>query len=200
MAIDARVTRLLAAVLLIVLFRPIPAFAQDKSNAWAIAVLLNTPTLQWVFNHICIPNQYLQGHGFTHVDFADAYLIVSRLRWEKALEALARGDENESMQHLAPFLHGIIDAYWPGRVERDAEGAITQFRDCDELGNLQGMLKEEKNGRGRTATVRGEITQLMSQVIRRWKEQKSFDEVNSLLRNGPMKISPSSAAQLLTPK
>ena len=153
-----------------------------------------------MFNHICVPTKVLEGQGFTRGEFVDAYFIVSQLRWEAAREALAKNDERASMRSLALILHGMIDAYWPGRVERDADGAITQFRDCDELGNLQGMLNKERSGSGPNAAVREEVTKLMSQVIRRWKENKPFDDVAPLLRSGPMKISASAAAQPLTAK
>ncbi len=189
------------AALLIALCISIPAVAEDRVvNAWTIAGVLNTPRTQWVFNHICVPTKALEGQGFTRGEFVDAYFIVSRLRWDAALEALAKDDEEKSMKSLALILHGMIDAYWPGRVERDTDGAITQFRDCEELGNLQGMLQEERSGSGPKAAVREEVTQLMSQVIRRWKERKPFDDVAPLLRSGPMKISASAATLSLTAK
>ena len=169
-------------------------------NAWTIALLLNMPKTQWVFNHICVPTKLLEGHGFTQGEFVDAYFIVSQLRWEASLEALANEDEKESMRPLALIAHGMIDAYWPGRVERDASGAIAQFKDCDQLGNLQGMLREERNGGGPTAAERDEVTKLMTQVLRKWKERRPFSEVAPLLLSGPMKIGVDAAARSLAAK
>jgi hypothetical protein len=175
--------------------------AQDRTlNAVTIALSLNRPPTQWVFNHICVPERLLEGQGFTRGEFADAYLVVSQMRWEAALEALGKGDEKESMKSLALILHGIIDAYWPGRVERDSDGAITKFRDCDELGDLQGVLREERSGSGPTGATKEQVTQLMSEVIRKWKERKQFEEVRPLLSGGPMKINASASMQPLTQK
>ena len=123
------------------------AVAQERGlNANTIASSLNTPETQWVFNHICVPGRLPEGQGFTRSDFAEAYLLVSQVRWQAALEALARNDEKASMNSLALIIHGVIDAYWPGRVLRDNDGAITEFRDCAALGNLQGVLREERSG------------------------------------------------------
>lgn len=175
--------------------------AQDRSlSAMTIALSLNRPQTQWVFNHICVPEKLLEGNSFTRGEFADAYLIVSQMRWEAALEALSKDEEKESMKSLALILHGIVDAFWPGRVERDQEGGITKFRDCEELGNLQGMLREERSGSGPTGAVKEQTTQLMSEVIRKWKERKPFAEVRPLLSGGPMKVSASAASQPLTRK
>src|SRR5439155_26903340 len=127
--------------------------------------------------HICVPMKMLEGNGFTRGDFVDAYLAVSELRWQSALESLSKDDEKASMNSLARILHGVIDAYWPGRVQRDSEGAITQFRDCDELGSLQGMLQEERTGRGPAPAERKEATNTITQIVRKWKERTSFDEV-----------------------
>jgi hypothetical protein len=190
-----------AISLLIALCMSLPTAAEDRMvNAWTIALTLNTPKTQWVFNHICVPAKMLEGHGFTQGEFVDAYLIVSQLRWEAALEALANDNEKESMRLVALIAHGMIDAYWPGRVERDGDGAITQFKDCAALGNLPGMLQEERSGIGPKAAVREEITKLMSQVLRKWKERKPFSEVAPLLVSGPMKIGASAEALPLAPK
>jgi len=182
------------ASLLIALCTSLPAAAEDPGiNAMTIALTLNRPESQWVFNHICAPAKMLDGQGFTQGEFVDAYLIVSQLRWEAALEALDKDNEKESMRSLALILHGMIDAYWPGRVERDSDGAILQFKDCAALGNLTGMLQEERNGSGPKPAVRDQVTESMSQVIRKWKERKPFSEVAPLLKSGPMKIGASAA-------
>ena len=190
-----------ARSLLIALCLSLPAAAEDRmANAWTIALTLNTPKTQWVFNHICVPTKMLEGNDFTQGDFVDAYLIVSQLRWDAALEAQANDDENASMRAVALITHGMIDAYWPGRVERDGDGAITQFKDCDALGNLPGMLQEEQRGSGPKAAAREEIIILMTQVLRKWKERKPFSEVAPLLMSGPMKLDASAAALPLAPK
>jgi len=183
-----------AAPLLIAFCMSLPAAAEDHTiNAMTIALTLNRPETQWVFNHICAPAKMLEGLGFTQGEFVDAYLIVSQLRWDAAIEALNKDDEKESMRSLALILHGMIDAYWPGRVERDSDGAITQFKDCTALGNLPGVLKEERSGSGPIPAVRDQVTESMSHVIRKWKERKPFSEVALLLKSGPMKIGVSAA-------
>ena len=106
----------------------VPALAQDANvNALRIATTLNNSQSQWVFNHICVPSTLLEGNRYTRGDFADAYIVVSKMRWQSALEALPENNEKESMKSLALVIHGVIDAYWPGRLERDAAGAITSF-------------------------------------------------------------------------
>ncbi len=185
-------------LLLLICLACTSASAQDQTvNAWTIAGVLNTSQNQWVFNHICVPKKFLSGHEFTQGEFVDAYLIVSKLRWGAALEALSKEDEKESMKSLALILHGIIDAYWPGRVEREANGSIVSFRDCDELGDLQGMLREEKSGPGPQGETKELTIKLMSEVIRKWKERRPFEEVLPLLVSGPMKIAAEAAARKL---
>jgi len=189
LACFVRPTQCALPPLLIALCMSLPAAAEDHTiNAMTIALTLNRPETQWVFNHICAPAKMLEGQGFTQGEFVDAYLIVSQLRWEAALEALDKNDEKDSMRSLALILHGMIDAYWPGRVERDSDGAITQFNDCAALGNLPGMLQEERSGTGPIPAVRDQVSESMSHVIRNWKERKPFSEVALLLKNGPMKI------------
>ncbi|MFZ6647922.1 hypothetical protein ACO0LO_19510 [Undibacterium sp. TJN25] len=168
---------------------PCVAFAQEPTaNALTIATALNNSQSQWVFNHICVPSTLLEGNRFNRSDFADAYIVVSGMRWQSALDALSKNDERESMKSLALILHGIIDAYWPGRVERDAAGAITNFRDCEQLGNLKGMLQEEARGGGPTGPAKEEATRVLTEVIRNWKERKPFEEVEPLLKSGPMNL------------
>ncbi len=174
------------------------AVAQEPSlNARTIADLLDTSQNQWVFNHICVPKKLLAGRDFTQGEFIDAYLIVSRRRWEAAQEALGRDDEKASMKPLASLIHGVIDSYWPGRVVREKDGSIISFRDCDELGNLQGMLSDEKSGAGPTGEVIDSTTKRVAEVIRKWKERRPFEEVLPLLESGPMKVTAEAAARKL---
>ena len=93
------------------------------------------------------------------------------------------------MKAGAPILHSVIDLHWPKRVDRDSSGAITRFRDCDEFGNLQGMLREEKGGGGWTDALKEQATSQMTQVIRKWKDGRPFQEIADILRAGPMKLS-----------
>ena len=169
-----------------------------RPNALAIARALDDPDAQWVFYHHCVPTKLLEGLGYTQGDFVDAYVVVWKHRWDAALDALARNEQRESMRSLAGILHGMIDAYWPGRIERDADGAIVRFRDCDELGGLQGLLSQERTGRGPDSATQDLVTAQSARVIRCWKERKPFDEVVPILRGGPMKIGPGAAAQPLT--
>ena len=81
-----------------------------------------------------------------------------------------------------------------------AASVSVRFRDCDELGGLQGMLSQEQGGRGPDSATRELVTAQMAQVIRGWKERKPFDDVLPVLRGGPMKIVPAAATQPLTPR
>lgn len=171
------------------------AHAQTSADAAdSIARTLNTPESQWVFNHLCVPEKLLAGHGYTQGDFAAAYLIVSRARWQLAQDALARQDEAGSMSQLALILHGVSDAYWPDRISRDSAGAITQLGNCDTLGNLKGMLQAERDRRRPDARSEEVVMRLMTQLIKKWKERKPFDEVAPLLTGGPMNLSASAAS------
>ena len=116
------------------------------------------------------------------------------------MDGLDKGDEKGSMGALAPILHGIIDSYWPGRVTRDADGAITGFKDCDFLGGLQGALREEKQGVRPSGAIQNLVTSQMAEVIRKWKERRPFEEVEPLIRNGAMKINAASSLEPLVPR
>lgn len=189
----AHTVRFLAA--LVVLASASCAHAQNSADAAeSIARSLNTPESQWVFNHLCVPDKLLAGKGYTQGDFAGAYMAVTRARWQLALDALAREDNDASMNQLARVLHGVIDAYWPGRVVRNGAGAITKFGSCEKLGELKGILREEGSGRGPDARTQEAVTRLVADVIRKWKDRKPFDEVAPLLSGGPMKLSDGAAA------
>lgn len=169
-------------------FSPI-TFAQEAVNRGsALVAVLGTPKNQWVFNHICVPIEALPGPGHTNRDFVDAYFSVTQSRWTAALAAKANGDENASMNELAKILHGIIDAYWPGRLHRDASGAIVAFKDCESLGNLPGVLRAERLA-GPDKATQEKLVQLQGAVIRRWKDSRPFDEVKAILESGPMNLS-----------
>jgi hypothetical protein len=171
------------------LFLSQAVFAQHGPNdGLALAAALGTPANQWVFNHICVPVKDLPGPGYTNRDFVDAYFSVTQSRWNAALAAKTNGDEKASMTELAKILHGIIDSYWPGRVRRDASGAIVAFRDCDSLGNLHGLLRAEKLN-GPDSETQKKLVELEADVIRRWKDSRPFDEAEAILRSGPMKLS-----------
>lgn len=186
----------------VILTASISAVAQQPKTPSRppLATVLNTPEHQWVFNHICVPVRMLSGSGYTNGDFVGAYYAVLQSRWEASLEAQHRGDEDGSMNAIAPILHGVIDLHWPNRVERDSSGAITRFRDCEELGNLQGVLREEKTTPGPTGEVKQRATSFVSQVIRKWKDGRPFEEVTEILRSGPMRLSEAHATVLLGQK
>jgi hypothetical protein len=182
--------RTLTTLLVLPLLSAFAAFSQEpNTNAMKIATALNTPEYQWVFNHICVPVKVLGTSSFTNGDFVDAYYVVSELRWKAALAAQARGETDASMKSLALILHGITDAYWPNRVRRDNSGAIVGFRDCDDLGNLKGALREERAGPGPQGESREKAILVQAEVIRRWKENRPFEEVAPILRAGPMRLS-----------
>jgi hypothetical protein len=171
------------------LFLSSVAFAQqDADRSSALVAALSTPKNQWIFNHICVPIEALPGPGYSNRDFLNAYLTVAQARWTAALEAKANSDEHASMKELAKILHGIIDAYWPGRLQRDASGAIVAFRDCESLGNLPGVLSAEKSA-GPDDETRKKLVLLEAAVIARWKNSSPFDEVKPILESGPMKLS-----------
>ena len=184
---------------LVALLLPLCAEAQAPASTKAEAILetLNTPKTRWVFHHLCAPST-LAVRGYTQGDFALAYFEISKQRWEASLEALARNDEKTAMTALAPILHSITDAYWPGRLERNSAGAITQFKDCDGLGDLKGIQDLEGSlfggpgGKDKDRAIEG-----TSQLLRLWKDRKPFDEVASALRNGPMKLDAEAAARPL---
>lgn len=163
---------------------------EPEGNPAKIAAALNTPENQWVFNHICIPLKTLQDPSITNGDFLDAYYLVTELRWKAALAAQARGDSDASMKSLALLLHGIIDSYWPNRVRRDAAGDILGFRDCEDLGNLQGALREERGGPGPQGESREKAISIQAEVIKCWKDNRPFIEVAAILRSGPMRLAP----------
>lgn len=181
-------TRFLAIAFL---FIAIAAQAQEPvaPTRPTLVTMLNTPENQWVFNHICVPLRLFGQSRYTNGDFVDAYFAVTKIRWEVSQEALQRGDENASMRLLALILHGVIDLYWPNRLERNQSGAITRFRDCGDVGNLQGVLREEKGDANWTKELKERATNYMTQIIRSWKEKRSFEEVETILRSGPMNFS-----------
>ena len=183
-----RPTRLLVIAGLLMAFS---AQSQEPvtTSRQPLVALLNTPEHQWVFNHICVPLRVIGPSGYTNGEYVAAYFEVTKLRWEVSQEALRSGDENASMRPLALILHGVIDLYWPNRVERNQSGAITRFRDCDDLGNLQGLLREEKGDAGWSRELKERTTNYQAQVIRSWKERRPFEEVASILRSGPMRFS-----------
>ena len=165
------------------------AFAQQNTDrSSALVVALDTPKKQWVFNHICVPVEALPGPGYTNRDFVNAYFTVAQMRWTAALAAKANGDEHASMKELAKILHGIIDAYWPGRLQRDASGAIVAFRDCESLGNLPGVLSAEKS-EGPDDETRKTLVLLEAAVIAKWRNSRPFDEVKPILESGPINLS-----------
>lgn len=181
--------KLLRTFLLASLFLSPIAFAQEAaSRGAALAAVLATPKNQWVFNHVCVPIEALPGPGYTNRDFADAYFSVTQTRWTAAMAAKANGDENASMTELAKILHGVIDAYWPGRLQRDASGAIVAFKDCESLGNLAGVLKAERLA-GPDKATQEKLVQLQAAVIRQWKDSRPFDEIKATLESGPMNLS-----------
>lgn len=165
---------------------------QETARGAALAAAFGTPENQWVFNHICVPLKALPGPGYTNRDFVDAYFKVSESRWNAALAAKADGDEATSIAQLAKILHGIIDSYWPDRVQRNAAGAIVAFTDCERLGNLRGVLREEKSG-GPDSETQQSLIKLLAEVMRRWKDSRPFDEAATILRSGPMRIAEESA-------
>lgn len=154
-----------------------------------LADLLGTSEHQWVFNHICVPIRALNGVRYTNSDFVAAYFSAAEARWKASLDAQTRNDQDGSMKAIAPILHSVIDLHWPKRVERNSSGAITRFRDCGEWGNLQGMLQEEKGGDGWTGALKEQATNYITQVIRKWKDGRPFQEVAEILRAGPIKLS-----------
>jgi hypothetical protein len=182
-------TKALATVAAILLASSATAQQPTASARPDLASVLGTPEYQWVFNHICVPIRVLSGAGYTNGDFVTAYLAVAEVRWKASLDAQARKDQDGSMKAVAPILHSVIDLHWPNRVQRNSSGAITRFRDCEELGNLQGMLQEEKAGAGWTGALKEQATNYLTQVIRKWKDGRSFQEVAEILRSGPMKFS-----------
>jgi len=171
------------------LFLSSVAFAQqDGDRSSALVAALSTPKNQWIFNHICVPVEALPESGYSNRDFVNAYLTVTQVRWTAALEAKANGNEHASMKELANILHGIIDTYWPGRLQRDASGAIVAFKDCESLGNLPGVLSAEKLA-GPDGETRKNLVLLEAAVIARWKNSRPFDEVKPILESGPIKLS-----------
>jgi hypothetical protein len=173
------------------------AYAQEaEDHGSTLVAVLGTPENQWVFNHICVPVEALPGTAYTNRDFVDAYFSITQTRWTAALAAKAQGDERGSMKELAKILHGVIDAYWPGRLERDASGAIMAFKDCKSLGNLPGVLSAEKLAGPDSETQKKQV-QLVAAVIKRWKDARPFDEVKTILASGPMNLSPTFANSLL---
>lgn len=169
-------------------FSPV-AFAQEAVNRdSALVAVLSTPKNQWVLNHICVPLEALPGFGYTNRDFVDAYFSVTKTRWTAALAAKANGDENASMKELAKILHGMIDAYWPGRLERDASGAIVAFKNCENLGYLPGVLRAEKLA-GPDSATQEKLVELQAAVIKRWMDSRPFDEVKAIVASGPMNLS-----------
>ncbi len=179
----------IATIAAMLLAGPVAAQQPAADARPDLAALLGTVEYQWVFNHICVPIRALNGIRYTNSDFVAAYFSVAEARWKASLEAQTSNDQDGSMKAVAPILHSVVDLHWPKRVERDDSGAITRFRDCDELGNLQGVLREEKGGSGWTGPLKEQATSQMTQVIRKWKDGRPFQEVAELLRTGPMKLS-----------
>jgi hypothetical protein len=167
----------------------------DSVGFSPLAAMLFTSDVQWVFRHICVPRDHLPVGEFTQGDFAEACIEVDRFYWEASLAAKNKGDQTGWTKNFAAITHSIIDLYWPKRVNRNAEGAITSFRDCEELGSLEGMLRAEKSFFGPS---RKDLTQsvgpYLEQVMGKWKDDRPFDEVEAILRSGPLKMDEASAA------
>jgi hypothetical protein len=182
------------------------ALACSTAGAQGVPGLLSillTPERQYVFNHICVPQTLPQLDGFTNGDFVNAIVEVSKGRWESSLEAKRKGDNDGSLKAIAPFIHSIIDLNSPGRVVRNSEGAIVEFKDCEALGGLNGMLSAERNPSTATrndADFKRRSENQIAEVLKRWKDSGSFDEVAGLLRSGPLKISTEYAATPLRRK
>lgn len=179
----------LAAVAALSLVGPVTAQQPAPDARPDLATLLGTPEHQWVFHHVCVPIRALNGIRYTNAEFVAAWLSVAKARWTTSLNAQARDDRDGSMKAVAPILHSVIDLHWPERVERDASGAITHFRNCSDLGNLQGVLREEADGGGWSGPLRERATIEMAQVIRKWKDGRPFQEVADMLLAGPMRLS-----------
>ena len=195
--------RLAASSLSLVVFLglnllPASTMAQaPASNAAAIMEAMNTPKARWIFHHLCIPGN-LAARGYKQGDFVQAYFEISRQRWEASLEALAKNDEKAAMTALAPILHSVTDAFWPGRLERNSAGAITQFKDCDGLGSLKGIQDLEGSVFGGPGGKdKDRALEASTQLLRLWKERKPFDEVAAMLRDGPMKLDAEAALRPL---
>lgn len=156
--------------------------------------VLNTPELQWVFKHICVPLRQLPADGYTQGDFVEAYLEFYRSRWEVSLAAMRNGDQDTWIKYFAPISHSIIDLYWPSRVIRDSEGAIIRFRDCNSFGNLQGILRNEHSISGPSSKDLKAADVYGLQIMKKWKDGRPFDEVEEILRSGPIKLAEPSAS------
>lgn len=150
--------------------------------------VLNTPEHRWVFQHICVPIRHLPADGYTPGDFVEAYLAFYRARWEASMAAKRNGDLDASIKYFAPLLHSVIDLYWPNRVVRDSQGAILRFRDCDELGNLKGILRAERSMFGPSVKDLEPAGAYGGPIIGKWRDNRPFEEVEEILRSGPMKL------------
>jgi hypothetical protein len=176
--------------------------AGSKENVDAKRVtlldLLGTQENRWVFNHLCIPANVLGQIPYTNGDFVDGYLSLNRSRWAEAWSALERKDDAASAKALAPILHSVIDAYWPGRVVRDESGAITKFHDCEEFGQLKGILREEHGGgSGPSGADKDRVTGYLAQIIKASRGGQPFEDAEAILRSGPLRISTSAVTSEL---
>jgi hypothetical protein len=173
------------------------AFSDDApiSTGSSLQKILDTPENQWVFNHLCIPTGVIGESRYSNADFVDAYLLRAKNHWVAAQEALKGGDDDASSKQIAPILHSVIDAYWPGRLLRDESGAITAFRTCEEFGQLQGLMRQEHGGgEGPTGAAKDLATANMAQLIRKWKEGRPFEEAEVILRAGPLHVAANALA------
>ena len=66
----------------------------------ALVPLLNVAGHQWVLHHICVPLRLPGPAEYTNTDYVNAYLDVSKSRWDASMAALEQGDEKRSMSSL----------------------------------------------------------------------------------------------------
>lgn len=174
-----------------------------------LASLFAVPAKQWPLTHFCVPAE-LNGSGLTYKDYSDGLMAIWKSRWAEGLAAQARGDFGKADLILAHLNHELVDAYIPGRVERDASGAITRLRGCGELGNLSGILESETKrshhrfvdgpgGFERDNPIKERALGYARQISSLWNAGYSFDEAAEVLLSGPIKFSAEILARPVSP-
>lgn len=154
---------------------------------------LNTEDYRWTLNHICVPTEIPVVHNAKNRDFVQAIVGFLRMRWELGTQAATKGDRKRADFFRGYIAHTIIDLYWPDRVHRDQDGGITSFRPCTDFGGGRGIISLEQNPpedvRARMSQ-RSKGTEVLTAVMKLYVGGRPFDEAESTIRAGLLRLAP----------
>ena len=193
------IRRIAAIGLALLLGAPIAGLAQgsavqSETASKTLFAYLNTKDRAWTMNHLCVLDEVMASGRYTNQNFADAILEFVKFRWDAA-----SSQADKKFFYLGYISHTLTDLHWPGRIERNGAGQIVRFKTCAELGGPGGIKSaEDRAPTGTTPTGwQNAAVDLGANVLRLNKENRPFEEVAALLRNGVLMIQPGREAQPL---